>query len=69
MLNKLADAGIRRPRSFALLALVLLLICGVVGGRAPGILRAPNAFEDPSSNGPAGRSRRPACSRSCTPHR
>jgi uncharacterized membrane protein YdfJ with MMPL/SSD domain len=55
MLNKLADAGIRRPRSFALLALVLLLICGVVGGRAPGILRAPNAFEDPGSQAASAR--------------
>lgn len=49
MLNKLAEGGIRRPRRMGLLALLLVIVTGAVGGLAPEVLKARNDFEDPGS--------------------
>src|SRR5436305_11441971 len=49
MLVKLAETGIRKPKRGALLALLLLVVTGVIGGLAPQVLKARNDFEDPGS--------------------
>ena len=55
MLKKLADASMRRPRRTGLIALLLLLVTGAVGGLAPEVLKARNDFEDPGSESAAAR--------------
>ena len=55
MLKKLANSGIHRPRLIGLLALMVLLVTGVIGSQASGVLKAPNAFEDPGSQAAAAR--------------
>jgi trehalose monomycolate/heme transporter len=49
MLNKFAEAGIRRPRRICLIALLLLIVTGGIGAAAPGVLKARNDFADPRS--------------------
>jgi uncharacterized membrane protein YdfJ with MMPL/SSD domain len=55
MLKKLADAGVRRPRRTGLIALLLLLVTGAIGGLAPEVLKARNDFEDPGSESASAR--------------
>ena len=49
MLTSLANAAIRRPRRLALAALAFVVFAGVVGGPTVGLLKARDAFQDPSS--------------------
>jgi len=49
MLSKLTDWGVRRPRRTGLLALLLVVVTGGIGGLAPEVLQARNDFEDPGS--------------------
>ena len=49
MFSSLANLSLRRPRQIAASALVFLLVAGVVGGPAAGMLNARNSFQDPSS--------------------
>ncbi len=55
MLAKLADAGVRRPRRIAVIAVLAVIVAGVVGGPAPGVLKARNDFEDPGSQAASAR--------------
>ena len=50
MLSRLADLGIRRPRTVAVLAAVAFLLAGALGGPAAGILDRDRAFEDPGAS-------------------
>ncbi|MFI4977931.1 MAG: MMPL family transporter [Solirubrobacterales bacterium] len=55
MLKRLADTGVRRPRRICLIALLMLIVTGAIGGAAPGALKARNDFEDPGSEAAAAR--------------
>ena len=49
MLRRLSDLAIARPRRLAVLAAVVFVVVGVLGGPAPGSFNAPAAFDDPGS--------------------
>ncbi len=49
MLSRLADLAVNHPRRMALLALLAVIIAGVLGGPAAGMLKAKNPFSDPKS--------------------
>jgi uncharacterized membrane protein YdfJ with MMPL/SSD domain len=49
VLSGLADVAVAHPRRMALLALLAVIVAGVFGGPAAGMLNAPNAFRDPKS--------------------
>jgi RND superfamily putative drug exporter len=50
MLSRLADLAVAHPRRMALLALLAVIVAGVFGGPAAGLLKASNAFRDPNSD-------------------
>ncbi len=49
MLSGIARLAAAQPRRMALTALVVVIIAGVFGGPVAGMLKAQNAFRDPSS--------------------
>jgi uncharacterized membrane protein YdfJ with MMPL/SSD domain len=49
MFRSLANLSLRRPRRVAVVALILFMVAGVLGGPAAGLLKARNSFQDPSS--------------------
>lgn len=55
MLSRLADLGLRRPRRIAVAALVALVLAGIYGGPAAGILERDRDFEAPGSEATAAR--------------
>jgi uncharacterized membrane protein YdfJ with MMPL/SSD domain len=57
MLARATGHAIRHPRRTAVLALLFVLFAAVVGGPAASKLNARNAFEDPSSQSAAARTR------------
>ncbi len=50
MLSRLGDLATGHPRRMALGSLVAVIVAGVVGGPAAGMLKAKNPFRDPSSD-------------------
>ncbi|MGI8801868.1 MAG: MMPL family transporter [Solirubrobacteraceae bacterium] len=50
MLSRLADLAVRQPRRMALAALLAVIVAGVLGGPAAGMLKAKNPFSDPKSD-------------------
>ena len=50
MLSRLADMAVAHPRRMALMALLVVIVAGVFGGPAAGMLKAQNAFRDPKSD-------------------
>ncbi len=53
LLTRYAATSVRHPRRIALLAVAFLIVAGVIGGPAAGLLKARNGFEDPSSQAAA----------------
>ena len=49
MFSSLASLSVRHPRRLALVALVLFIVAGVLGGPTAGLLKARNSFQDPGS--------------------